>query len=204
MRQDETRGVRRRGGEWRRRGRAALTALALGSIVLLAAACSGGSSTPRATGSPGSSPGNSTTGSLEYSQCMRAHGITNFPDPSSNGGVSINASSGINVNSSQYQAASKACQSKLGGQQSQAQQDEDYQAELKYASCMQSHGVDIPDPVAPGQSGSNTQSNASPGSSGAAGSNGVNPNSPQYIAANKTCQHYLPTGQGPSLSGGGS
>jgi len=203
MRQDEARVSRRRGEGRRRLPRAALVAVALGSVALLAAACSGGPGGSGASASPGASPGNSTTGELRYSQCMRSHGITNFPDPNSNGGISISASSGINTNSSQYLTASKACQSKLGGQQSEAQQIADYPAELKYAHCMQSRGVDVPDPLAPGSGGANTQSNSSPGSSGASGGNGVNPNSPQYIGANKACQHYLPTGQGPSLSGNG-
>ena len=195
MTQDEAHG----GPGVRRLCRAFLAAVALGSVALLAVGCSGSSG---ASGSPGASPGNSTTGSLAYSQCMRAHGITNFPDPDSSGGISISGNSGINPDSSQYLAASKACQSKQGGQQSQAQQDVNYNAELEYAHCMQSRGVDVPDPVAPGSGGPVSQSNSSPGA-GTAGSNGVNPGSPQYIAANKACQHYLPTGQAPSLSGSG-
>jgi hypothetical protein len=203
MRQNEARGSRRRERGRRRLRRGAMVAVVVGSVALLAAACSGGSSSPTA-GSPGASPANSTTGDLAYSQCMRAHGITSYPDPNPSGGIAISGNSGINVNSSQYQAASKACQSKLGGQQSDAQQIADYPAELKYAHCMQSRGVDVPDPAAPGTNGSDTQSNSSPGSSGASSGNGVNPNSPQYIAANKACQHYLPTGQGPSLGSSGS
>jgi hypothetical protein len=200
MMQNEAHGGR---GRLRLR-RACLVAVVAGSVALLAAGCSGGSGTPGASGSPGAPPGNPTAGSLAYSQCMRTHGITNFPDPNSSGGIDINASSGINVSSPQYQAAAKACQSDLGGQQSQAQQDENYDAALKYAGCMQSRGVDIPDPVAPGAGGGpDTQNNSSPGSGGSGSSGGVNPNSPQYIAANKACQHYLPTGQAPSLSGSG-
>jgi hypothetical protein len=200
MRQDEARASRRRGQGRRRLRRAALVAVALGSVALLAAACSGSSG---AGADPGTSPGNATAGDLTYSQCMRSHGISNFPDPNSNGSIGISASSGINPNSSQYLAASKACQSKLGGQQNEAQQIADYPAELKYAHCMQSRGVEVPDPQAPGAGGANTQSNSSPGSPGASNGNGVNPNSPQYIAASKACQRYLPTGQGPSLSGNG-
>jgi hypothetical protein len=203
MRQNQAGADRHRGAGHRGPRRAALVAVALGSVALLAAACSGSPGSSGASASPGASPGNSTTGDLTYSQCMRTHGISNFPDPNSDGGIGISANSGINPNSSQYLAASKACQSKLGGQQSEAQQIADYPAELKYAHCMQSRGVDIPDPQAPGSSGANTQSNSSPGSSGASSGNGSNPNSPQYIAANKACQHYLPTGQGPSLSGSG-
>jgi hypothetical protein len=199
MQHDNSPGAPRREARRSRLRRAALVAVVLSSVALLAAACSG---SPGAGGSPGASPGNTTTGDLAYSQCMRAHGITNFPDPNSSGGISISGNSGINASSSQYQAASKACQSKLGGQQSQAQQDEDYAASLKYAHCMQSRGQDIPDPAAPGSgSGADTQSHS--GSSGTSGGNGVNPNSPQYIAANKACEHYLPTGQGPSLGGSG-
>jgi hypothetical protein len=202
MRQDEARGSRRHGRKWRQR-RAALTAVALGSIVLLATACSGGSSSSGGDNNPASSSGNSTTSDLGYSQCMRAHGITDFPDPNSSGGISLPSNGSINLNSSQYQAAAKACQSKMQGQLSQAQQEDDYQAELKYAQCMRTHGLpDFPDPPPPGSGPStNTQSNSS--RSGTYG-NGPNPNSPQYIAANKACEHDLPAGQGPSLSTNGN
>jgi hypothetical protein len=201
MRQNEPRGGRRHAQRRRWLCRTALAAVALASIAPMAAACSGGSGSPGASGP--SSPGtNAATGDLAYSQCMRAHGITNFPDPDSNGGISISSNSGINANSSQYQAASKACQSKLAGQQSPAQQEENYTASLKYAQCMQSHGQDVPDPHAPGSGGS-ASSNSSTGSAGTSGGNGVNPDSPQYIAANKACEHYLPAGQAPSLSGNG-
>jgi hypothetical protein len=192
-----------RGGRGQRRLRLAALAAAVGSVALLVA-CSGAAGTG-ASGSPGASP-SSTTGSLAFSECMRAHGIANFPDPNSSGGINIPADSGINMNSSQYQSAAQACQSKQGGQQSQAQQDVNYNADLRYARCMQARGVDIPDPVPPGGSAPVSQSNSSPGTGDNSGGSGANPNSPQYIAANKACEHYLPTGQGPSLgsSGGGS
>jgi hypothetical protein len=214
MRQNEARRSRRHGLGRCRLRRAVLVAVALGSVALLAAACSGGSGSSGASGNPGASSGNPgassgnpTTGALAYSQCMRAHGVTNFPDPNSNGGISLPSNGSVNLNSPQYQAASKACQSKMTGQLSQAQQDQDYQAALKYAQCMQTHGLpDYPDPPAPG-GGPNTQSHSSH-SGGNTYGNGPNPNSPQFIAANKICQHYLPAGQGPSLSrnsaGGGS
>jgi hypothetical protein len=201
MKRDQALGSRRQGRRRRRPHRTALAAVALASIALTAAACSGGSSSP--AGSGASSPGtNASTGELAYSQCMRAHGITNFPDPTSSGGIGISSNSGINPNSSQYQAAGKACQSKLGGQQSPVQQEEDYTAALRYAQCMQSHGQDVPDPQAPGSGGS-ASSNSSSGSPRTSGGNGINPDSPQYIAANKACEHYLPAGQAPSLSGNG-
>jgi hypothetical protein len=43
---------------------------------------------------------------LKYAQCMRSHGISNFPDPSGQGGLSFQ---GVDVNSPQVVAANKAC-----------------------------------------------------------------------------------------------
>jgi hypothetical protein len=55
---------------------------------------------------------------LANAQCMRAHGITNFPDPTfdNNGGaqISIGKKAGIDPNDPKFQAAAKACQ-KVGG-----------------------------------------------------------------------------------------
>jgi hypothetical protein len=50
---------------------------------------------------------------LKASECMRSHGVPNFPDPTeSNGGKAIGFQSiGIDQNSPQYQAARKACRS---------------------------------------------------------------------------------------------
>jgi hypothetical protein len=47
---------------------------------------------------------------LQYAKCMRAHGILTFPDPTSKG---FGAMNGIDLNSSQFAAASRACQSLL-------------------------------------------------------------------------------------------
>jgi hypothetical protein len=59
---------------------------------------------------------------LNFSKCMRSHGVPNFPDPEfhhSGGGVGIRIGSkkggpsGIDPNSPQFRAAQKACQSDL-------------------------------------------------------------------------------------------
>jgi hypothetical protein len=56
---------------------------------------------------------------LKNSQCMRDHGITNFPDPQfdENGGamMKFDKSNGINPNSPKFQAAMKACQKDSAG-----------------------------------------------------------------------------------------
>ena len=46
---------------------------------------------------------------LKFAGCMRSHGITDFPDPSSGGGFVFHASAGM-TQSPQFQAAQKACQ----------------------------------------------------------------------------------------------
>jgi hypothetical protein len=48
---------------------------------------------------------------LKFSQCMRAHGVKKFPDPTSNGQLQINDKSGVDPTSPQFQAAQRACQS---------------------------------------------------------------------------------------------
>ena len=48
---------------------------------------------------------------LKFAQCMRANGISNFPDPLSKGGFALN---GVNTSSSQFEAASTACE-RFGG-----------------------------------------------------------------------------------------
>jgi hypothetical protein len=53
---------------------------------------------------------------LKHSECMRSHGIANFPNPVSNGkGVSIPPMSGVNPASQQFQSAQQACQSLMPG-----------------------------------------------------------------------------------------
>ena len=48
---------------------------------------------------------------LKYSQCMRAHGISSYPDPNGQGTIVVQAGGGIDPRSPQFQNAQKACQS---------------------------------------------------------------------------------------------
>jgi hypothetical protein len=50
---------------------------------------------------------------LKYAQCMRAHKVLNFPDPTSKG---LGSLQGVDMNSPQFQAASEACQPLLPNQ----------------------------------------------------------------------------------------
>lgn len=46
---------------------------------------------------------------LRFSQCMRGHGVTSFPDPGSGGRIPDPASLGIDQGSPLFQAANQAC-----------------------------------------------------------------------------------------------
>lgn len=56
---------------------------------------------------------------LQNARCMRAHGITNFPDPGpqdvkSNGNISLKGFPPSQVKSPQFQGAAKACLALIG------------------------------------------------------------------------------------------
>ena len=53
---------------------------------------------------------------LKFAECMRSHGIANFPDPVENGHqISFNIDGGIDQSSARFKAAQKACQPLLPG-----------------------------------------------------------------------------------------
>lgn len=178
--------------------RATVAASGLVSVLALAAGCSHGapspgvatvgSSTAPVTETASASPptGSAKADPLGYSKCMRAHGISDFPDPNSQGQVTINVNghgSDLDPSNPANKAAAAACkQSARGGKSDQAKQDQLKVAGLKYAQCMRSHGIaDFPDPDADG----GIQITASPGSD-------LEPDNPQNQAATKACEQYQP------------
>jgi len=85
---------------------------------------------------------------LEFAECMRSHGITDFPDPSSGGGFIFPASPGM-IKSPQFQAAQEACQKYMPpGPGSGPPPSAQAMAQmLKISQCMRRHGIsDFPDP----------------------------------------------------------
>jgi hypothetical protein len=54
---------------------------------------------------------------LEFSQCMRSHGVPKFPDPQfdSNGNTMLKIGKDVNPNSPQFKAAQKACSKLVPG-----------------------------------------------------------------------------------------
>jgi CubicO group peptidase (beta-lactamase class C family) len=79
----------------------------LTGLVVTLAACGGGT-IAGATTSSITTTSSSAAGPEAYVQCMRAHGVPNFPDPV-DGHITLSPSSGIDPTSPAFQAASNAC-----------------------------------------------------------------------------------------------
>ncbi len=169
-------------GRLRRRG---LTVSALLAIALLATACAGDPSGPGVAGegassTPSASPsGNPRDAELAYAQCMREHGISDFPDPQPGGGIAIQAEPGsdLDPNNPQFKAADDACKSLLPQPPSEEEQQQEFEDMLRFAQCMREHGItDFPDP----KPGEGISISADQGSD-------LDPNNPQFKAAKKAC-----------------
>jgi hypothetical protein len=178
---------------WRRRPRATAVLIGMVGVAVLATGCGGGGGGTAAGSTASPSATSSYDQALAWAQCMRSHGVPNFPDPSSNG--AFNASS-LNLQSAQMQSAQNACKSlqpDLGaaapGQNGGPQ---DMPQRLRYAQCMRTHGVpNFPDPAKDGAFHLSGKT--------------INQGSPAYKSANQSCSSIMSgsSGQG-QVSGGGS
>ncbi len=191
----------------------ASVALALGGCGSSASSSSGvahlssntSGSSPTSDGGSSSPESSASTQQklVAYSQCMRTHGVPEFPEPTE-GRLLIHSSdhnghvTGVNPQSAQFQAAQKAC-AKLqpeGGKPSPQMMKQAQERALKFSACMRSHGE--PNFPEPEFSGGGTRLTLKAG--GKAGSPGaIDPNSPQFRAAQKACEQYF----GPPGSKGG-
>ena len=140
--------------------RSALMTAGILAIGVAVAACGGGPSTPVvATGSTTSTVASSShgssgaTGLLAYSSSARSHGVPNFPDPTSSGGIPKETAQQLRVSQSQLQTGQSDCTrllpagGSLSGTNDQTITVAQQQYYLKAAACMHSHGVtNFPEP----------------------------------------------------------
>jgi hypothetical protein len=207
-----------------------LSVAALASAALLVAGCGGSSSSPgvahlsSTTSSSSDASGGGSSSSPEggppsqqqmvaYSQCMRTHGVPEFPEPTE-GKLLVRGSdhnghvTGVNPESAQFRAAQKAC-AKLapngGKPPSPAELAKLQEQALKFSRCMRTHGVpSFPDPEFLHSGGGGGVQIRLGGKKG--GPSGIDPNSPQFQAAQKACQSFgpkgAPGGPGPGGAGG--
>jgi hypothetical protein len=162
-------------------------AAALVAAALAVAGCSSSSpsaSSPAATAAGGNALSTGSAKLVQFAQCMRSHGLSNFPDPTAEGAFNLPA--GMS-RSPQFQAADQACRSLAppGVLSGQAPTTQQLNQTVKFVSCVRKHGEpDFPDPSANGT----FQLNGGP--------NPIDPKSPQFLSAMTACHALLPPGAG--------
>lgn len=148
----------------------------------------------------GSSPKKSTRAAnrsafLSFSECMRSHGVTNFPDPSTEGGIQLPA--GMNPAAPSFRAAQRACFHLMpgGGPARHPLSKQQIAAMVKTSECMRQHGVTgFPDPYSspsgpPNLNPANYSSVEYGGGEVLAIPKSIDLNSPVFKQASQAC-HY--------------
>lgn len=177
-------------------------------IGLAAAVLAAGLAACGSSGSSSSSGSSGTAGTqfqarVNLAKCARAHGI-NIPDPSPGGGPAQGMGRALrqgNYSQSQIDAALQACHQYLAQafprlNLSPAQRAQVQQQLVKFAECMRSHGVNVPDPTF----------NSGGGFGFRQAFQSVDRNSPAFQSALKACQSLRPRfgrGAGGGAPGGG-
>jgi hypothetical protein len=136
-------------------GRRLRPVAAVAVVVLMGAGCS----RAPATTAPGSGGANDPSANVDqavkFSQCMRASGVTGFPDPGPSGQLTIDGvvnGSSLSPNSPAFQQALSACKAlEPPGFMGSTRTPQQQQAALKFAQCMRNKGVtNFPDPTPDG------------------------------------------------------
>jgi hypothetical protein len=129
---------------------------ALAAVALIGAGCgSGASSGADTASSAGASSGGSGARESEtltaqekgvkFAECIRAHGVRDFPDPDPKGEFAY----GVSVSVEVWKRATSACRSlQPPGALSSKRSAKEQSASLRFAQCVRENGVkDFPDPV---------------------------------------------------------
>jgi hypothetical protein len=135
--------------------RLALAALLSGVLITGCGGSSPSTTTAVTAGDPTTSastpPAASGSGALAFARCMRANGVSNFPDPSAGALFSVGA--GANPAAPAFQAARAKCQKLLPGGGPPGPGSKTHPSAqtltklLNIARCMRQHGVpEFPDP----------------------------------------------------------
>lgn len=139
----------------------ALALLGLTASAVLLAACGVvpasqvaqlGTTTTTTPAGPSATAASKYGQALDYSRCMRSHGVPNYPDPKEVGGaVQISGTgSGMNPDSPTYRSAQQSCRPLLpgGGESTTSEQQHALAQTLQLSTCMRAHGIEaFPDPT---------------------------------------------------------
>jgi hypothetical protein len=125
------------------RGRRPLVALATIAIAALISAC--GSSAPASTGADHEN-------GVKFADCMRANGVSGFPDPGASGSLTLDGvvnGSSLNPNTPAWKRAIGACKDlEPAGFTGSPRTTRGQGVALKFAECIRQNGVpDFPDPT---------------------------------------------------------
>jgi hypothetical protein len=126
---------------------------ALVTVALIGAGCSNGSAENGNTGT-GTASSSGTGGStkltardkgVKFAECIRAHGVADFPDPNAKGDYEY----GVSVSPAVWKQATTACKAlQPPGTLSAKRTPKQQSASLRFAQCIRENGVkDFPDPV---------------------------------------------------------
>jgi len=128
---------------------------ALATAALIGAGCSNGSAGNSDTGATSSSHSATSTGAhkklsardkaVKFAECIRAHGVSDFPDPNKENQFEY----GVSVTPAVWTRATTACKDlQPPGTLSSKRTPKQQSASLRFAKCVRDNGVkDFPDPV---------------------------------------------------------
>jgi len=169
--------------------------IAVAYVLLFAlgsAGCSRGDDPVVATANPGAANANASANAaadgeqslVKFSQCMRAQGLTWFPDPQPDGGLVVHNPDG--VDQSKVDKAEKACKKHYpGGSQGGPIPAADLAKIRQVSQCMRDHGfAKYPDPEANGSITIDSKVL------------GVAPDDPAFQKARQECDRYMPAPKG--------
>ena len=148
------------------------------SMVLAAMGCTLAITACGLSHKPSTSASSAYSQGVKYSDCMRSHGVSNFPDPTPGRGFNIRGL-GAEAGSPTFVSAQKACASlQPGGSAPPRITGEQVHQMAVKARCIRQHGfLSFPDPtLVPG--GKGVGYNLPPG---------WNPEAPAAITARKAC-----------------
>jgi hypothetical protein len=115
-------------------------------VALLAAGC-GSNDTAHTSATATASPKQATgrDKAVKFAECIRAHGVADFPDPNAKNEFEY----GVSVTPAVWKRATTACKDlQPPGTLSSKRTPKEQSGALEFAQCMRDHGVkDFPDPA---------------------------------------------------------
>ena len=168
-----------------------IATIAATGLALLICGCGGGGSS--STTSAGSAK---ASAALAFSECMRSHGVSSFPDPNSSGEIPKNQVVPL-ASSPQFRVAQRDCQRVLPNtnpaRSTQAEVHAALDGMVRFAGCMRSRGVQQwPDPTIDRHHPNDPRPVFDLHSS-------VDPTAPQISTDMDECQHLMPQSTSPYI-----